>query len=320
VNRWGDDVIDRMLPFVGSGKMLRGCLVAKTAAMLGRPLDEGVLAMASAIEVMHASLLVHDDVMDNDRLRRGLPTIFAQYEESSAGRAARDGAAFGHAMATCFGDLGFFMSWQLIARTGGMSVELTDLFGREMAAVCLAQMEDVAAGMTVAELTEAEIEAIYRFKTARYTFALPLMCGARLAGRPPEQLLSLERVGETLGLMFQLKDDELGLFGDPEQTGKPAGSDIAENKKTLLRLWLLQRSDGTQRGRLEAAFGNAALSSTTIDGVRAIATDLDLPREIDSRLAQWAEEAQLLIGTLPLEPIDVAWLYELVEFNQKRTK
>ncbi len=315
VNRWGEDVVSKMEQFAGQGKVLRGSLVLLTAELYGRKVDEAGLAMAAAIELMHASLLVHDDIMDNDRLRRGQPTIFAQYENSEVGQKSLNPLVFGQALGTCFGDLGFFMAWQLISRSGELSVELSDLFGREMSAVCLAQMEDVAAGLADEELTEEQIIEIYRFKTARYTFSLPLMCGAVLAGQSAEVLQKLERLGECLGLMFQLKDDELGIFGDTKQTGKPVGSDISENKKTLWRLWLLNATDEPELrdlfGRIDLTEADMGLVRTEIErtGVRAKAQQL---------MDAWAAEAEELMQELALAGVE--WVEELVEFNQMRVR
>jgi geranylgeranyl diphosphate synthase type I len=320
LNRWGSDVMNRQEAFAGQGKMLRGCLVVIAAEMFGRQADSQVLATAAAIEIMHASLLVHDDIMDNDRLRRGQPTILAQYEDLGMAEKAVDHQAYGRALATCFGDLGFFMAWELIGRSGEVSAVLTPLFSREMALVCLAQMEDVAAGMTPVELQAEQIEEIYRCKTARYTFSLPLMCGAALAGQSGETLDQLAALGEYLGLMFQMKDDELGLFGDSQQTGKPVGSDISENKKTLLRLWLLERCSESQRQALQPLFGAAQLSQADIDTIRGLAEQLGVRQAIDSTMSTWAEAARRLIDQLPVEQVDRDWLGQLADYNRQRIK
>lgn len=320
INSWGGDVVDRMQGFAGQGKVLRGSLVVATAAMYGKEVDDSVLAMAAAIELMHASLLVHDDIMDNDELRRGQPTLLAQYQQLGQDRGSRQSLAYGQALATCVGDLGFFMSWQLLSRSGQFSVELSNLFGREMAAVCLAQMEDVAGGLTDAELDETAITAIYRYKTARYTFSLPMMCGAMLADQPTEVLEQLESLGEYLGLMFQMKDDELGLFGDSQQTGKPVGSDIAENKKTLLRLWLLAKASDRQKSRLDSIFGSASITQSDVAMLRQMIEELGVLDRMDELMAKWAAAAEPLIAELAVADDQKAWLFELLEYNRQRTK
>lgn len=318
VNRWADDVLGRLEVFAGQGKALRGCLVAAAAEMYGRERDESVLAVASSIELLHASLLVHDDIMDNDRLRRGQPTLLAQYEQLGADQQAKNTDAYGRALATCFGDLGFFLAWQLFSRSGTEAVPLTSLFSREMAIVGLAQMADVAGGLTPIELDSADIEAIYIHKTARYTFSLPLMCGAMLAGQSDETLRHLERLGEYLGLMFQLKDDELGLFGDSRQTGKPVGSDISENKKTLLRLWLFERSSDEQRTALRTIFGSSHLDDKSLDMVRTLIDTLGVRQQMEDTMAEWAESALIIVDQLAVGSHDKEWLRQLVVYNGRR--
>ena len=260
INAWGPDLGGRLLDFALRGKMVRGGLLLlgheMHAAGGGRAAPRPVLRAAAAMEIIHSSLLIHDDIMDNDRLRRGGRTIFAQYEQ--AGRRARavDPAAFGRSMGICAGDVGYFLAWEILsglAVDAERKVELLALVSRELSYVGLAQMQDVAFSAFPRIPSRDDVLALYIYKTARYTFALPLMAGALIAGAPAAERRRLCELGERLGVIFQVRDDELGIFGSEAETGKPVGSDIREGKKTLLYLELIRRR---ARGG-EAAAGRA---------------------------------------------------------------
>jgi len=229
INSWGKDVCDRFLEFISQGKMLRGSLLFASYALFTQKESKDVVLAAAAIELFQSSLIVHDDIMDGDTMRRGKPTIWMQY----------GGVRVGEGMAICFGDIGFFLAYELLSNIH--SEEVTTLFSKELSSVVLAQMQDVSSGFSEREPTKEEIITLYRYKTGRYTFSLPLMTGAILAKQNKILITQLEKIGELLGILFQLKDDELGLFGDEKETGKPLGSDIRENKKTVHRLFLLQK-------------------------------------------------------------------------------
>jgi geranylgeranyl diphosphate synthase type I len=119
--------------------------------------------------------------------------------------------------------------------------KILGLWAKELTAVGLAQMEDVALGASSRTGGEKEILNLYRYKTARYTFSIPLATGAIAAGRGPETVSGLEELGEDLGILFQMKDDEIGIFGEEAEIGKPPGSDIEEGKQTLIARVLSER-------------------------------------------------------------------------------
>jgi geranylgeranyl diphosphate synthase type I len=192
INAWGPDTAKRLLAFAVQGKMVRGGL-----ALLGfeaharRAAPRSVVLMAAALEIVHSSLLIHDDIMDNDRLRRGARTVFAQYEDMGRKSRAADSARFGLSMGICAGDVGYFVAWDVLAR---LPIDLTRkcslmaLVSRELAFVGLGQMQDVAFGSFPDAPARREVLALYLNKTARYTFSLPLMAGAMLAGAPEAAL------------------------------------------------------------------------------------------------------------------------------------
>src|SRR6056297_2861440 len=216
--------------FSGKGKMLRGGLVALayflTAAGSGTqaksdhpgnsektaPTSEflvpprAVSAVGGVMELFQSAFLIHDDIMDRDEKRRGGQSVYAQYVSLAQEKQFSDAYHTGEAMGICVGDIAFFLAFEILSEvsraTGNM--QISELCSRELSYVGVAQMLDVYWGQTKAPITEKEVFDLYRYKTGRYTFSLPLLCGGHLAGAKSEQLDDLERVGELLGIVFQL--------------------------------------------------------------------------------------------------------------------
>lgn len=229
--QWTNDAFLRIAKFAVAGKTVRGSLIVYTYRMFQRTMPESVLMAAAAIELYHAALLVHDDIMDRDLIRRGMPSIHSQYEHLAATKNGSDIAHFGISQAINLGDVCMFLASTLISRINAASVSV--VFSRELTAVALGQMQDVAGGHIPSSYTTNDILSLYLHKTARYTFSLPFAVGALLAGIDSKVVATLELLGEKLGILFQIRDDELSSSGDISVTGKPTGSDTKNRKQTL---------------------------------------------------------------------------------------
>lgn len=237
VNSWAEDVIDRLMPFATSGKTVRGSLVLYTYRLFEKSTPSFVLDAAAALELLHSGLLIHDDIMDRDRLRRGKPSLFAQYETLARQNRQSDAAHFGISQAINAADLCYFLGYDLLSGASHTSSELLPRVNHELSSVVIAQMQDVYGSIADRAFTEAEILALYRYKTARYSFSLPFTVGALLAKQSPKVIDNFITLGEHIGLLYQLRDDALNAAGDEKVTGKSVGSDAREHKQTYLA-WL----------------------------------------------------------------------------------
>ena len=263
-----EDLADAAIGFVNGGKRLRpqfcyaGWLVAG-----GRTDDPGIVTAAAALEWLQASALVHDDLMDGSDTRRGRPSIHRAFEarhreESRHG----DAVGFGTSAAVLLGDL--LLSWtdELFRSSGlphtGEAFRFLDLCKTEVVA---GQFLDVA-GQTRESLSVAEAMTVVRYKSAKYTVERPLHIGAALAGADDELIAALTEVALPLGEAFQLRDDVLGVFGDPAETGKPAGDDLREGKRTVLVARAAELTDDVGRELLRTALG----TSEGVDAVREL--------------------------------------------------
>lgn len=224
INTFGGDVIDRLIPFVTSGKTTRGSLAVYIYSLFQKNTPPDIYKAASALELYHSGFLIHDDVMDRDTLRRGNPSMWEQYRVSSGD------IHTGISQAINSGDLCFFMAQELLT-----DIRLYEVVSQELQPVIVAQMQDMMSGKN-ASMSKEEVMSLYRYKTARYTFSLSMSVGAILAGATQGNIDLLDRLGESMGLLFQIRDDELSIEGDSTVTGKPTGSDQRNEKQTLATL------------------------------------------------------------------------------------
>jgi geranylgeranyl diphosphate synthase type I len=234
--------------------------------------EEALLRACAALELLHASALVHDDYMDASDTRRGRPAThraFASAHREDGWRG--DPEQYGAAAAILLGDLLLSWSDELLRRCGLPADRVAtalELFDRCRTEVITGQFLDVS----VQARGRADVEAamtVLRFKSAKYSIERPLHIGAALAGATPDVLRELTAYGLPLGEAFQLRDDLLGVYGDPATTGKPAGDDLVEGKRTVLVALALDGAPAADAARLDAALGSP-LSADDVAGLRSI--------------------------------------------------
>ncbi|MCX7847707.1 MAG: polyprenyl synthetase family protein [bacterium] len=323
VGSWATDVLPRLADFACRGKLLRGQLVLIGAAAAGSRPSRVLLDCAAALELFHTSVLIHDDVIDQDQLRRGLPAMHVQLASALRARGERLRAdTHGTALAICAADCGFFLSFSILAQLRvpeSVRRALLKLWSEEFAHVILAQMDDVHLSPGTTPAPREAIWRVYLYKTARYTFCLPLMTGLLVAGAPAALRRSLMAYAEQLGLLFQLKDDELGLFGSSAETGKPVGSDILQNKKTLYHHYLLTCTSPEIRAKIEQLFGAPQLHTHDIAFIRRVLRDTGIYATLRATASHLATRARRIATRLPVPPRVRAQLLQLVDFSEARS-
>jgi len=221
------------------GKRLRPVLTLMTAEIFGGDYKEALNA-ALAIEVFHNFSLVHDDIMDDAPLRRGEETVHEKWNLNT-------GILSGDAM--------LIQAYQLFESYENDTFRgLAQIFSKTALEVCEGQQYDVDFEVRN-DVTEAEYLKMIEYKTAVLVGAAMKM-GALVAGASEEDTLKIYDFGRLLGVAFQLQDDYLDAFGDPETFGKQVGGDIIENKKTFLYLKAIEKADREDKEKLVAMFAN----------------------------------------------------------------
>lgn len=246
VDRRLQPLVDQMVAFVtDGGKRLRpeflwcGWIAVEPAGAGG---DEGsIYQLACALELLQAFALIHDDVIDRSDQRRGRPSTHRAIAGRHAdARWAGDSDHYGVSIAVLLGDLA--LAWAddqftAAAQALGALDRALPVWRAMRTEVLAGQLLDVTAavhesGDPAAQASDAM--RINRYKTAAYTVERPLQLGSVVADGSAETVAALRRYGADVGVAFQLRDDLLGVFGDPRVTGKPAGGDLIEGKRTLL--------------------------------------------------------------------------------------
>ncbi|MFI7219502.1 polyprenyl synthetase family protein [Micromonospora maritima] len=266
---------------------------------------QDVLPALSALELLHTFALVHDDVMDASDTRRGLPTAHraAAARHRAAGHAG-DPDRYGEAVAVLIGDLCMVWADRLLAHAALPADRLLDVrrcYDQMRVETVAGQFLDVLGEHDAANWSVDRALRVARYKTASYTVQRPLLFGACLAGADADGPLiaAYTRYGLAVGEAFQLRDDLLGVYGDPETTGKPAGDDLRTGKPTALLMLARQLADPAQRRALDRA--------GTVTGDREVARLADLVRDtgaaarVERMISERVTEALSALDTAPID-------------------
>lgn len=202
-----------------------------------QPVDDEILRLFSALELLHACALVHDDVIDDSDTRRGMPTAHVHFTELHRDRGWRGSAEqFGRSAAILLGDLSLVWADDIVAQAA-LSADgqrrVQRVWSDIRTEVLGGQYLDIVAESSGANSIESAMN-VNTYKTASYTVSRPLQLGAAAAAERPEVQDVFHLLGTDFGLAFQLRDDVLGVFGDPAVTGKPSGDDLRSGKRTVL--------------------------------------------------------------------------------------
>ncbi|MFC7447036.1 polyprenyl synthetase family protein [Rhodococcus daqingensis] len=248
-----------------------------------------VLRACAALELVQACALVHDDIIDSSRTRRGFPTLHVEFaEQHRVGGWSGEPDKFGESVAILLGDLALAWADDMVRESGvdpAAQTRLGPVWSAMRTEVLGGQYLDVSTEVTADESVAAALR-INRYKTAAYTIERPLHLGAALAAADPDLVGAYREFGTDIGIAFQLRDDLLGVFGDPAVTGKPSGDDLREGKRTVLFAEALLRADATDRGTadvLRRSIGTD-LTEEQVQRLRAIITDLGAVDEVERRI------------------------------------
>jgi geranylgeranyl diphosphate synthase type I len=297
-----------LLDLTTGGKLLRPAFCYWGYRAAGAPDGEQIVAAAAALELLHVSALVHDDVMDGSDRRRGRPSAhrqFADRHRASGWTGSPD--AFGFGAAILLGDLVLAWSDQLLRGCGLPPDRVADgmaVFEAMRTEVMGGQYLDLVAQAAGDDATDADGRTralrVLRFKTAKYSVERPLQLGATLAGGSPDLVAAFSAFGIPLGEAFQLRDDLLGVFGDPEQTGKPAGDDLREGKRTVLVTTALAAADAADRTTLHSLLGDPALDAAGVTRLREILVRTGAVDEVEKLIERLTAEAVDALADAPI--------------------
>jgi geranylgeranyl diphosphate synthase type I len=315
-------LVDAAVASASGGKRLRAAFCEQGWRAAGGGNDPRLVTAAAALEWLQASALVHDDIIDGSDTRRGQPSMHRRFaaQHHQAGWLGSS-TAFGAGAAILLGDL--MLSWtDEMFRSCGLpphqvtgALPYLDACRTEVVA---GQFLDVVAQAAGDSDLETAMRVVH-FKSAKYTVERPLHLGAALAGAEPALFAALSEFGLPIGEAFQLRDDVLGVFGDEVRTGKPAGDDLREGKRTVLLAHAYAGADSRQRATLEALVGNPALQIDEIAVLRDVITATGALQAVEAQIAQLLATAMSALAAAPIAADARSSLRALAERSVRRT-
>ncbi|MEV0644380.1 polyprenyl synthetase family protein [Phytomonospora sp. NPDC050363] len=279
---------------LGGGKRMRPAFAYWGFRGAGGTDSEQLVACVASLELLQASALIHDDLIDASDTRRGEPALHRRFAGQHVANGWSGSAGeFGAAAAILLGDLCLSWSDELFCDAGlpvDAVMRARPVFDAMRTEVMAGQYLDVLAQAS-RDTTLERAGKVARYKSAKYTVERPLLIGAALADAPPTLSAAYSAYGLPLGEAFQMRDDVLGVFGDPVRTGKPAGDDLREGKRTYLIAAAYQTADAPQRALLDARLGDAGLDAEGVAALREVISDTGALTRTEDRITRLAEEA-----------------------------
>lgn len=285
------------------GKRVRPKMTLLAYDAFGGTHSEQIIPVAAAQELLHFSLLIHDDIIDRDYIRHGVPNIAGQYDtiyhpfvsdKSERIHYANSAALLG-------GDLMLSGAYQMIANShldNDTKVIAQQLLGSSIFEVAGGELLDTESAFRPNDFGDAL--QIARYKTASYSFIFPLKTGALLAGATKDQLSALTLFGTSIGIAYQLVDDLLGVFGDEHKTGKSSSGDIREGKRTYLVEQCLERLSQKDRQLFDLSFGDPDATIATIAKVKDLMVSCGAKAATQSTIKRYAHSAHEALKQLDL--------------------
>jgi len=275
---------------LSGGKRIRPALMYWGYLGAGGKEKEKIIKASIGIELIHAFLLIHDDIMDRDLIRHGKPTINAVYQKfGQKNFKEKDAEHFGNSMAIIVGDMIGALGNQVIFESK---------FPPDLIMRALSKLQDIVSLTVIGQAKDINMEyfgradeddvlQMYEYKTAKYTLEGPLHLGGILGEAKPEILESYSSLSIPLGIAFQIQDDILGIFGTEKIIGKTIGSDIAEGKQTILVIKALERGSRSECKRIKELLGKQNITKQEVEEFKNILIQtgsLDYAKELAKNL------------------------------------
>lgn len=297
------------------GKRLRPQMTLMSYEAFGGSTNNDIIRVAAAQELLHFSLLIHDDVIDRDYTRYGTLNVAGRYRElySKFLPDGPDRLHFAHSAAILAGDLMLSSAHQLInvtnldAHQKSVAQQLLSLSIFEVAGGELLDTE-----LSFVPYTDGDALKIARYKTAGYSFMIPLLTGAKLAGIDDARAEQLREFAVSLGVAYQLVDDLLGTFGEQETTGKSTTSDITEGKRTYMAEQAIGSMTVLEKNRFESLFGNQDATPDEVEDVKQLLVSTGAKAKTEQTIREYADTASSSLKQLNLDENSYQKFAELI--------
>lgn len=324
----GQDLVsnafNKIKDFAIRGKTLRGGLFLLASQNFNetnyKKYQNDLLLIATALELIHSGILIHDDIVDQDKKRRGQNSIWHQYEMEGRVQNYKDPKNYGQSLAICLGSLTEYLACLALEKVSllpeKVQKNIKQVINQEIIKTYFAEMLDSKLTLQKNLPNLDKVLQMYLFKTARYTFSLPLQLAGLVSELDKSQTNQLVKIGENLGLIFQIKDDQIGIFANEKVSGKSFASDIREGKKTIFYLYLLEKANEKEKKFLFENYGQKKIDQEKIKTIQDLFEKHSL-FEINLLVSKLNEEAKTLIKNNNSEKT-AKLLTEILNFNLNR--
>jgi geranylgeranyl diphosphate synthase type I len=305
-----------------SGKRFRPLFAVAGFMGTGSHISDEFYSALSSVELIHVCALIHDDVMDASDTRRGAPSIHKHFEKlHEAEKLSGSAAQFGIASAILLGDLALVWAAKMLHESkipASNLVASLPIFDEMEVELMAGQYLDIYEQALASESVERS-RKVARYKSGKYSIERPLHFGAALANKNPEKFYPIySAYGLPLGEAFQLRDDLLGVFGDSATTGKPAGDDLREGKRTVLMAMTHERASAAQREIIKSLFGKADLDSAGVETLRSIIVDTGAQDHLESLISSLFDQSIAAIDNPMIDPDAQKMLVQMATIATKR--
>jgi len=315
------DALERFL--LDSGKRIRPLFAYIGLLGTGTEGNLPLLKAASALELVHVCALMHDDVMDASDTRRGAPSIHRAFEAMHEAEGLQGSATqFGISSAILLGDLALIWASKMLHESGidnEVLVRSIPVYDEMRVELMAGQYLDVYEQALASQSVERSLR-VARYKSGKYSIERPLHFGAALGSAMSTKLMAqYSKYGLPLGEAFQLRDDVLGVFGDPKETGKPAGDDLREGKRTVLMATTFERTSESQKAKIAELFGDPNLSPEGVSQLQEIIVGTGSLAHLETLIDSLTSQALTAIEDQEISAIAQTHLKSMVDIAIRRT-
>ena len=306
-----------------SGKRFRPLFATVGYLGTGAELTPAHFSALSSVELIHVCALIHDDVMDASDTRRGAPAIHKLFEglHNKSGFSG-SGAQFGIASAILLGDLALIWAAKMLHESkipSDQIISALPIFDEMQVELMAGQYLDIHEQALASESVERSLR-VARYKSGKYSIERPLHFGAAIAHKDPSQYFEIySAYGLPLGEAFQLRDDLLGVFGDAAQTGKPAGDDLREGKRTVLIAATLNVASPAQRALFDQYFGKPDLDSAGVEALRQVIVETGALARVEKLIEEMTFNAHTALKSGEISNMASTMLEQMAQAATKRT-
>lgn len=305
------------------GKRLRSQVTILSYCMFGGQEIEAILPAAAAQELLHLGMLVHDDIIDRDYTRYGVDNIAGGYNKIYDRLVSdkTDRLHYAHSAALLAGDLLLSEAYILMAESKVDARKILDiqkLLGEGIFEVIGGELMDTESAFREIGAVAPEMVALY--KTASYTFTLPMLIGAQLANVSVADQMHVREFGRNLGIAFQLRDDIIGVFGDEAETGKTTTGDVREGKRTYMIEQFCLLASEQQRVLFDRYFGDHSISTDEVSRIRELLLASGALEKTEQSIVNYEAKARGALKELTIDPTYLAKLNDLILIATKRAK